>query len=80
MQRVHRLLTEVREPRRMPHRSALRGESVILAGLGVGLAELVEPPAEVFLLTLPARPQLFEIAQRIRRREIGGVSHRRAGP
>src|SRR5712692_5947307 len=63
----------------MPHRRALRAESLVLAGLEVGLAELVELPAQVLLLALPTRPELLQVAFRRCRRNPRPVCRRNPG-
>ncbi len=65
MQGIHRLLCKLGQARRVAHRDALRGQSLVLAGLRVRMPQLIELPAQVLFLALSTRAKLLEIAQGI---------------
>ena len=76
---VQRLLSELRQSCRMTRRGSLCAERFVLARFEVGFAQLLQPPAQVFLLPLSARPQLVQIAQGADRGDPGRVRGRDCG-
>src|SRR5207237_3691683 len=67
------------DPSRGPHRGAFSREGLVLPGLGGGLTQLVELPAQVLQLALTARAELFEVTHRVRRRDPCAVGRADAG-
>ncbi len=62
VQGVEGIPAELGQARRVARRGAFSRKRLIFARKRIGLAKLLQLPAQVFLFTLPAGTQLFQVA------------------